>query len=331
MNDLNAKINKKPILSIVVPCYNEEDILSKTTKCLSEKLSNLIKLSKINEKSFIVFVDDGSKDKTWEVITDFILHNSNIKGVKLSKNYGHQNALMAGMNFVKNKCDCLITIDADLQQDIDAVDLFIEKYLEGNEVVYGVRKDRKNDSLFKKITANLFYGFMSFMGVDIIKNHADFRLFSKRANNSVLMYKETNIFLRSIVPLIGFKSEKVYFKVSKRDAGVTKYTSKRMFIFAIDAITSFSIIPLRIITFVGLLVSLFSIIMIFYNLCVVLFTNKSVHGWASTVLPIYFIGGVQLLSLGIIGEYIGKIYKETKKRPLYFIDKVLDFTSKDEQ
>lgn len=269
----------------------------------------------------MVFVDDGSKDKTWVSIEELSEVNTFVKGLKLSKNQGHQNALLAGMEYVADKCDCMISLDADLQQDENSIQEFLEKYLEGSEVVLGIRNDRKSDGLFKKITALGFYKLMDVMGVNVVKNHADYRLLSNRANKSLIQFEEVNLFLRGMVPLVGFKTDYVYFDVKDRFAGESKYTLSKMLGFAIDGITSFSVTPLRIISVIGFLVFFLSVVMGLYVFGAYLFTNDAVPGWASTVLPIYFIGGVQILSLGVMGEYIGKIYKETKKRPRYFIEK----------
>ncbi len=312
---------KRLVLAIVVPCYNEEEVLPETVKRLLAIMKKLINANKISNESFILFVDDGSKDMTWNIIENLAKQNSQIKGLKLSRNFGHQNALLAGMEYVFDKCDCLITIDADLQQDENAIEEFIQKYMDGSEIVLGVRNDRKSDSVFKKLTALIFYELMLKMGVNITKNHADYRLIGKRAIKALLEFKEVNLFLRGLVPLIGFKTDYVFFDVKERIAGSSKYTFRKMLAFALDGISSFSVVPLRLITFIGFLIFVGSLIMGVIVLYTALFTNKAVQGWASTVLPIYFISGIQLLSLGIIGEYIGKIYIETKRRPRYFIEK----------
>lgn len=314
---------KIPKLALVLPAYNEEEVLPETISRLTIVLDDLILKNQITDDSFMVFVDDGSKDKTWILIEGLSKVNKFVKGLKLSKNQGHQNALLAGMEYVTDKCDCMISLDADLQQDENSIQNFLEKYLEGSEVVLGIRNDRKSDGLFKKITALGFYKLMNVMGVNVVKNHADYRLLSSRANKSLMQFEEVNLFLRGMVPLVGFKIDYVYFDVKDRFAGESKYTLSKMLGFAIDGITSFSVTPLRIISVIGFLVFLLSVIMGLYVFSAYLFTNDAVPGWASTVLPIYFIGGVQILSLGVIGEYIGKIYKETKKRPRYFIEKVI--------
>lgn len=307
-------------LALIVPCYNEEEVLCETIEKLTIVLQELVDKNQINQKSFVLFVDDGSQDKTWYLIESFSQKNRYIKGIKLSRNRGHQNALLAGMEYVIDKCDCLISLDADLQQDERMIKEFIEKYFHGSDIVYGIRNDRNTDSLCKKFTALGFYKLMSIMGVNIIKNHADYRLLSNRVNKSLLNFKEVNLFLRGLIPLLGFKTDYVYFNVKDRFAGESKYTLKKMLSFAIDGITSFSVVPLRVISIIGIAIFSISIFMSIYILGVALFTEKAIPGWASIVLPIYFIGGIQLLSIGVLGEYIGKIYKETKRRPRYFIE-----------
>ena len=314
-------MTNKPILALVLPCYNEEAVLSETVQRLNKVLNGLLSKDKIATKSFMVFVDDGSTDVTWGMIENFSKENDFVKGLKLSKNQGHQNALLAGMEYVVGKCDCLISLDADLQQDENSIEEFVDKYIDGSEVVLGIRNDRQSDSFFKKTTALGFYKLMEVMGVHVIKNHADYRLLSNRANKSLMQFEEVNLFLRGLVPLVGYKTDYIYFDVKDRFAGESKYTLSKMLGFAIDGITSFSVTPLRLISIIGFLVFFFSILMSFYVLGAWLFTDKALPGWASTVLPIYFIGGVQLLSIGVVGEYIGKIYTETKRRPRYFIEK----------
>lgn len=315
MNKMNVK------LALVLPCYNEEEVLPETFKRLVNIIQNLVDKNKITQDSFIIFIDDGSKDKTWELIELFSVESDYVKGLKLSRNQGHQNALLSGMEYVVDKCDCLISLDADLQQDENAIEEFIDKYLSGSEVVLGIRNDRTSDGMLKKITALGFYNLMLFMGVKIIKNHADYRLLSNKANTSLLAFNEVNLFLRGLVPLLGYKTDYVYFDVKDRFAGESKYPLRKMLSFAIDGITSFSVTPLRLISILGVIIFLMSLLMSLYIVSITLFTNRAIPGWASTVLPIYFIGGVQLLSLGIIGEYVGKIYKEAKRRPRYFIEK----------
>lgn len=310
-----------PILAVVVPCYNEELVINEAVKKINSVINMLVIENVISIKSFIVFVDDGSRDNTWNLIESFGFHFENIRGLKLSRNQGHQNALIAGMEFAKDRCDCLISIDADLQQDEGLIPAFITEYMNGSEVVIGVRNDRASDSLFKKLTATVFYKLMISMGVNIIKNHADFRLLSNKANSALLEHKEVNLFLRGLIPLIGFRTGYVYFDVKYRLAGKSKYTLFKMLSLAIDGVTSFSVTPLRLVSFMGVIIFSASILMSIYIISYSFFTDKAIPGWASTVIPIYFMGGVQLLSIGVLGEYIGKIYSETKKRPRYFIDK----------
>lgn len=312
-----------PKLAIIVPCYNEEQVLGETIKRLSETLENLIDKKKIKSDSFILYIDDGSEDSTWNIIKSSSATNLSTKGIKLSKNEGHQNALLAGIEYVEGKCDCLISIDADLQQDEKSMIHFTDSYVNGSDVVLGVRNDRMCDSFFKRATALGFYKLMNLMGVNIIKNHADYRLLSSKAIRMLLSFKEVNLFLRGLVLLIGLKTEYIYFDVKDRYAGKSKYTLKKMFTFAWNGITSFSVVPLRLITLIGFIVFFVSLIMggsVLYSVI----ANKTVQGWASTVLPIYFMGGIQLMCLGVIGEYIGKIYKETKRRPRYFIEDITD-------
>lgn len=319
-------INELPRLALITPCYNEEPVLKETINRLSKVLERLIKNKKIDKNSYIVFIDDGSIDKTWEIIETYSnLSSLRLKGLKLSKNRGHQNALIAGMESVVDKCDCLISIDSDLQQDENVIDDFIDKYLEKSDVILGIRNNRKTDNIFKKFTALTFYNLMSLMGVDIVKNHADYRLLSNRANKALLEHKESNLFLRGMISLIGFRVDYVYFDVKDRFAGESKYTLSKMLSLAWNGITSFSIKPLRLITIAGAIVFIFSFIMGGYVLFVSLFTDKAIPGWSSTLLPIYFIGGVQVLSIGIVGEYIGKIYLEVKARPRFFIEKEISF------
>ena len=307
------------VLYIVVPCYNEEAVLPETQKELGNKLETMITAGAVSEKSRIIFVDDGSKDKTWELIEKYHSENPRIGGVKLAHNRGHQFAVLAGLMTVKDLCDMAITMDADLQDDIDVVDKFVEKYKEGCEVVYGVRNSRATDTFFKKTTAEGFYKIMQAMGVDIVFNHADYRLMSKTVLDALSEYKEVNLFLRGIVPLIGYKSDTVEYARKERFAGESKYPLKKMLSFAFDGITSFSVSPIRAISFLGGIVCVISVIMAAYTLFEKLFRDTD-SGWASLMMSIWFIGGVTLLSVGLIGEYIGKIYKEVKRRPRYIIE-----------
>jgi len=310
-------------LYLVIPCYNEEEVLMETSKRLLAKASDLINKGVISEKSKIVFVDDGSKDKTWHIIESLHKENELISGIKLSRNRGHQNALLAGLMTAKEHADMVISLDADLQDDIDAIDKFIEEYYKGNDVVYGVRSSRETDTFFKRNTAMGFYKFMTALGVDIVNNHADYRLMSKRALEGLASYREINLFLRGIVPLIGYKSSVVTYERAERFAGESKYPLKKMLAFAFDGITSFSIKPIRLITSIGFTIFLLSLVTLAYSL-IAKFTGNTVSGWTSIVSSIWLLGGVQLLALGIIGEYIGKIYTEVKDRPRYIIDKFIN-------
>ena len=310
------------ILYIVVPCYNEEAVLPETQKELGNKLSDMISTGAISEESRIVFVADGSKDRTWELIEKYHSENSKIGGVKLAHNRGHQFAVLAGLMTVKDLCDMAITMDADLQDDIDVVDKFVEKYKEGCEVVYGVRNSRATDTFFKKTTAEGFYKIMQAMGVDIVFNHADYRLMSKTVLDALSEYKEVNLFLRGIVPLIGYKSDIVEYARKERFAGESKYPLKKMLAFAIDGITSFSIKPIRMITTLGVGALGVSALMILWFIIGAVRGN-TVSGWATIVVSIWLFGGLILLGLGVVGEYIGKIYMEAKGRPRFRVEKFL--------
>ncbi len=311
------------ILYLVIPCYNEEAVLHETAKQLLAKMNSMFERGMISRESKIMFVNDGSKDKTWEIIEELHASNPIYSGVKLSRNKGHQNALLAGLMTAKEKADMAISLDADLQDDVDVIDKMVEKYYEGNDVVYGVRSARDTDTFFKKFTAEGFYKMMSAMGVEIVFNHADYRLMSKRALEGLSEFREVNLFLRGIVPLIGYKSDIVTYERHERFAGESKYPLKKMLAFATDGITSFSIKPIRMITTCGVLIFGISLLMLLYFL-VVHFMGRTVHGWTSTIVSIWAIGGLQLLAIGIVGEYIGKIYLETKARPKYLIETVLD-------
>ncbi len=310
------------VLYIVIPCYNEEEVLGETARRLTDKLNRMITDQVISDKSRMVFVDDGSKDRTWELIRE--LHESNplVLGIKSSRNRGHQNTLLAGLFTVKDDCDMVISMDADLQDDIEVLDQFVEKYDEGCEIVYGVRSARKTDTFFKKFTAESFYKLMSHMGVDIVYNHADYRLMSKRAIQELENYKEVNLFLRGIVPMIGFKTGVVEYERHERFAGKSKYPLKKMLAFAMDGITSLSIKPIRFITALGVTLFLVSIVLLIYYI-IGYFAGNTIEGWATLVISIWGIGGLELLAIGVIGEYIGKIYLETKGRPRYIIEEYL--------
>ena len=305
-------------LYLVIPCYNEEEVLPETSKRLKEKYTALMNEGKIDTDSKIVFVNDGSKDRTWEMIRE--LHESDpvFRGICLSRNKGHQNALMAGLMTVKSECDAAISMDADLQDDINAIDEMVDRYREGYEVVYGVRSSRKKDTFFKRTTAEGFYKVMRAMGVETVYNHADYRLMSRRALEALSEFDEVNLFLRGIVPLVGFKSTEVTYERGERFAGESKYPLKKMLAFATEGITSMSIKPIRLITTLGFLVFLFSIGVLIYSI-IRKFTGYTVPGWAFLAVSIWALGGVQLLAIGVIGEYIGKIYLETKARPRYII------------
>lgn len=303
------------ILYLVVPCYNEEAVLYETAKRLSDRLKGMISSGLVSEESKILFVNDGSKDKTWPIIEALYNQDNIFSGINLSRNKGHQNALLAGLMTAKEYSDMVISLDADLQDDIEVIDKFIEEYYKGNDVVYGVRSSRKTDTFFKRATALGFYRFMSSLGVEVIYNHADYRLMSRIALEGLSEFKEVNLFLRGIVPLIGYRYSVVEYE---RFAGESKYPFKKMLAFAWDGITSFSIKPIRIITGLGFLIFILSLIALIYSL-IVKFIGNTKDGWASLTISIWMIGGIQLLSLGVIGEYIGKIYNETKQRPRFII------------
>lgn len=308
-----------PILSIIVPCYNEQEVLEETFEQLKIKLEQMINENLVSKKSKILFVDDGSKDNTWHLIYKASLKNELIKGLKLSKNAGHQNALLAGLFAARDSSDCLVSIDADLQDDIDAINKMVRKYIEGYEIVYGVRSSRESDTFFKRFTAEGFYKLMDKLGVKLIFNHADFRLMSRRAVDELERFAESNMFLRGIVPLIGFNSANVYYERRERFAGETKYPLKKMLAFAFDGITSFSVTPIRLVMLIGCLSFIVSLISGIYFLALKFFGNTEL-GWTSLITSIWLIGGLQLIALGLVGEYIGKIYKETKRRPKYIVD-----------
>lgn len=312
---------KKTDLAIIVPCFNEEEILPQSIKKLDKLLCSLIDENLISDKSTLVFVNDGSKDKTWEIISKEHKKNPHVKGICLSRNFGHQEALLAGL--YNTKKDAYITIDADLQDDINVIKDMIINFHNGYEVVYGVRKKRQTDSAFKRNTALWFYKLMKFLGVELVSNHADFRLLSKRAVDAMSEFKERNLFLRAIVPLIGFNSTNVYYDRKKRDAGVTKYPLKKMILFALKGISSFSAVPLHFITLFGVLISILSVILMFWTIFAY-FNGSTIAGWTSLMSVIAFFSGITILFMGIIGEYIASIFVEVKNRPLYIIDKTLE-------
>lgn len=307
------------VLYLILPCYNEEEVLQQSAFILRKKMNDLMNEGKISPNSKILFINDGSKDSTWHTICKLVNMNSLFCGISLAHNVGHQNALMAGLMTARKLADIVISIDADLQQDIDAIDEMIQKYNAGCDIVYGIRNSRNTDSVFKKSTALAFYKVMKMLGCNIIKNHADYRLMSKKALDALGEYHEINLFLRGLIPLLGFQSDIVYFDVQERSAGKSKYTLSKMISLALNGITSFSIKPIRFITFAGFTVFFISIIMIIYSITMYL-QNSTVPGWTSSLCANWFIGGLQLLGIGIIGEYIEKIYMEVKRRPRYIIE-----------
>ena len=310
-------------LSIVVPCYNEEEVLKLTFQALRDVLNDLVKKNKISTDSFLLFVDDGSKDLTWKLIEEeHAAFPKQVYGVKLAGNVGHQFALTAGLLTAKDMSDVTISIDADLQDDLSAIEEMIDKFHDGNDIVYGVRRERKKDSFFKRTTAQCFYKVMDLMGVKSVYNHADFRLMSKRAVEQFSKYRETNLYLRGMVPLIGYQTEKVYYDRKERAAGESKYPLRKMIALAFNGISSFSVKPISMVLGLGLCIVFFSILAAIYAL-VSYFTGNVEPGWTSLILSIWFLGGLQLLAIGLVGQYIGKIYMEVKHRPRYNIEKVL--------
>lgn len=311
-------MEKAPILYIVIPCYNEEAVLPVTSGMFLDKLRGLTAAGKIAESSRVLFVNDGSKDKTWEIIRDLAAREEHFEGVSLSRNRGHQNALLAGLMTAKDRADVTISIDCDGQDDIHAMDQMMDEYLAGVDVVYGVRSKRTTDTWFKRTTAQGFYKVMRALGAETVYNHADYRLLSKRALEGLAQFKEVNLFLRGLVPLVGYRCSSVYYERAERLAGESHYPLKKMLSFAFDGITSLSVKPIRIITGLGFFISLASCIGIVWVLLTKLF-GSTVSGWSSMICAIFFMGGVQLLCLGVIGEYVGKIYNETKARPRFII------------
>ncbi len=308
-----------PILYIVIPCYNEEKVLPITSSLFLDKLNSLIREGMIHSDSRILFVNDGSKDATWNIINSLCESNPAFCGLSLSRNFGHQNALLAGLFKAKDAADITISIDCDGQDDINAMDAMITAYQNGADVVYGVRNNRKKDSFFKRNSALAFYKLMKLLGSNVVYNHADYRLLSKRVINALTEFKEVNLFLRGMIPLVGFNSTSVYYERHERLAGKSHYPLSKMLAFALDGITSLSVRPIRIITLIGSLVSILGIAGIIWAITMVIL-GQTVAGWASMICIICFIGGIQLLSLGVIGEYVGKIYLESKERPRYIID-----------
>ena len=312
-------MKEAPVLAIVVPCYKEESVLHETHKRLSQLLDRLITEERISSKSYILYVNDGSTDHTWKIIKEFYKNTSYACGLNLAGNVGHQNALMAGLNTVKERCDAAISIDADLQDDVNVIPEMIERYMEGNDIVYGVRRERKTDTFFKRTTALAFYRLMKTMGAKSVYNHADYRLMSSRAIQQLCRFRERNLYLRGLVPLIGYQTACVYYNRDKRFAGESKYPFKKMLNFAIDGITSFSVKPVRMISWLGCI----------FLLCVTIWTlrayflHNTVPGWSSLMISLWLVGGTILVSLGIVGEYIGKIYIEVKDRPRYNEEELL--------
>lgn len=308
----------KPILYIIIPCYNEEEVLPITCKIFLDKIHDLVKENKIDNQSRILFVNDGSKDRTWEIITELSKMDEHYIGISQSRNRGHQNAVLAGLMEAKDKCDITISIDCDGQDDVNAMDQMVDEYLNGCEVVYGVRSKRETDTFFKRFTAEGFYKLLNWMGAEIVFNHADYRLISSKVLKEFANFKEVNIFLRGMVPLVGFKSTSVFYERAERIAGESHYPLKKMLALAFDGITSLSVKPIRLIMSFGLFVAFLSFIGIVWAV-IGSFMGTTVSGWASTICIVCFMGGIQLVCLGVIGEYIGKIYLETKQRPRYII------------
>ena len=311
-----------PKLFIVIPCYNEQEALPITAQRLVELTDDMIEKALISPESRIVLVDDGSRDDTWRVISDLHAQDPRFEGVKLAHNAGHMNALWAGMTLSADRCDCVISIDADLQDDVNAMYGFLEEYQKGADVVSGVRSSREKDTFFKRTTAQGFYKLMNKLGVEMVYNHADYRLLSRRALEALLSFGEVNMFLRGMVPMLGFKTAQVYYERGERVAGESKYPLKKMIAFAMEGITSLSNKPIRYVLLVGALCALLGLVMAVYVL-VSLFSGNSVHGWASTMMSIWLLGGLQLMALGLIGEYVGKIYMETKRRPKFILEEHL--------
>jgi glycosyltransferase involved in cell wall biosynthesis len=315
-------MKEAPVLAIVVPCYKEESVLHETHKRLSQLLDRLITEERISSKSYILYVNDGSTDHTWKIIKEFYKNTSYACGLNLAGNVGHQNALMAGLNTVKERCDAAISIDADLQDDVNVIPEMIERYMEGNDIVYGVRRERKTDTFFKRTTALAFYRLMKTMGAKSVYNHADYRLMSSRAIQQLCRFRERNLYLRGLVPLIGYQTACVYYNRDKRFAGESKYPFKKMLNFAIDGITSFSVKPVRMIFWLGCIFLLIALCVTIWALRAY-FLHNTVPGWSSLMISLWLVGGTILVSLGIVGEYIGKIYIEVKDRPRYNEEELL--------
>ena len=315
-------MKEAPVLAIVVPCYKEEAVLHETHKRLSQLLDRLTTEGRISPRSYILYVNDGSTDHTWKIIKEFYKNTSYACGLNLAGNVGHQNALMAGLNTVKERCDAAISIDADLQDDVNVIPEMIERYMEGNDIVYGVRRERKTDTFFKRTTALAFYRLMKTMGAKSVYNHADYRLMSSRAIQQLCRFRERNLYLRGLVPLIGYQTACVYYNRDKRFAGESKYPFKKMLNFAIDGITSFSVKPVRMIFWLGCIFLLIALCVTIWTLRAY-FLHNTVPGWSSLMISLWLVGGTILVSLGIVGEYIGKIYIEVKDRPRYNEEELL--------
>ncbi len=314
-------MSSPPTLAIVIPCYNEEAVLPETCRRVTALIRDLIGAGKITDSSAAYFVDDGSRDRTWPMIEGFAKADQHVSGIKLSRNRGHQNALLAGLFTADG--DVIITVDADLQDDIEAVREMLDQFADGAEIVYGVRRKRDTDSAFKRQTARLFYTVIARLGAESVHDHADYRLMSRRAVETLKQYREVNLYLRGIVPLLGFRSAIVHYNRAQRFAGESKYPVGKMIALALEAVTSFSVVPLRFITMLGFTVFLGTMLVGVWALWVRLFTNHAVPGWTSIVLPVYFLGGVQIFCIGVIGEYLGKAYAEVKARPRYLIESVV--------
>lgn len=311
-----------PLMNIVVPCFNEEEVLPETANRLRETVDRLVVEKLVADGSGVYFVDDGSRDKTWLLVTQLkAARPDRFHGIKLSRNQGHQSALLAGLRHAPG--DCLISIDADLQDDIEVIPVMVASFLKGYDIVYGVRKDRTTDTPFKRRTSRLYYKLLQWLGVEMVPDHADFRLMSRRALAAMQRYNEVNLYIRAIVPLLGFRTTQVYYERKPRFAGESKYPLAKMLGLALNGITSFSMRPLRMITVIGITVAAFSFLVGIWAIGIVAFTKSAVPGWASIVVPITFVGGLQLLSLGVIGEYVGKIYLEVKQRPLFEIEEII--------
>ena len=309
---------KRPVLYIVIPCYNEQEVLPLTAPMFREELTRLTEAGKIDTESRVLFVNDGSRDETWRIIQDLSREDPHFQGLCLSRNRGHQNALLCGLMEARSRCDITISIDCDGQDDIRAMDQMVDEYLSGAEIVYGVRSSRETDTFFKRFTAQSFYRLLNWMGADTVYNHADYRLVSARVLQEFSNFREVNIFLRGMFPLVGFKSTSVYYERNERLAGRSHYPLKKMLALAFDGITSLSVKPIRIITGLGVIISVISFLLILYAL-IAWIAGRAVAGWASTLIAVALIGGIQLISLGVIGEYVGKIFLETKRRPRYII------------